>query len=112
MPMLLDSNIIIYSLLPGHEELRDFIATHLPAVSGITTVCLAMWTLIREKTDLTEDDLFDRVRELDVSDGVEDDKLTRFPRPCPACKRLMSAEHKRCIYCGLTPEHETAFDAV
>ena len=96
--------------LPSGDARRE--AELAETVERLTTVCLAMWTLIQEKTDLTEDDLFDRVRELDVSDGVEDDKLTRFPRPCPACKRLMSAEHKRCMYCGLTPEHETAFDAV
>jgi predicted nucleic acid-binding protein len=34
--MLLDSNIIIYSLLPEHPKLRQFIETHLPAASGIS----------------------------------------------------------------------------
>src|SRR5688572_11891435 len=38
MALMLDSNIIIYSLLPGHEKLREFIATNLSAFSAISYV--------------------------------------------------------------------------
>lgn len=36
--MLLDSNIIIYSVQPAHAALRTFIATNSPAVSAISYV--------------------------------------------------------------------------
>jgi predicted nucleic acid-binding protein len=36
--MILDSNVIIYSALPEHKILRDFILEHLPLVSEISKV--------------------------------------------------------------------------
>jgi hypothetical protein len=36
--MLLDSNIVIYAAQPQHVALRQFIATHAPAVSVISYI--------------------------------------------------------------------------
>ena len=36
--MLIDSNIIIYAARPEHENLRQFIAAHTPAVSAVSYV--------------------------------------------------------------------------
>lgn len=36
--MLLDSNVIIYSVQPAHAALRTFIASHHPAVSAVSYV--------------------------------------------------------------------------
>jgi predicted nucleic acid-binding protein len=36
--MLADSNIVIYSIMPEHVDLRGFIEIHAPAVSAITLV--------------------------------------------------------------------------
>src|SRR5690242_11573229 len=36
--MLIDSNIIIYATKPEHATLREFIATHTPAVSAVSYV--------------------------------------------------------------------------
>ena len=38
MAMLVDSNILIYSLLPEHAKLREFISANLPGVSGISYI--------------------------------------------------------------------------
>ena len=36
--MLVDSNILIYAAQPAHAHLRQFIATHAPAVSAVSYV--------------------------------------------------------------------------
>ena len=36
--MLVDSNILIYAAQPAHTDLRQFIATHAPAVSAVSYV--------------------------------------------------------------------------
>jgi predicted nucleic acid-binding protein len=36
--MLIDSNLIIYSALPDHGHLRDFIFRHVPLVSDVSKV--------------------------------------------------------------------------
>jgi ribosomal protein S27AE len=81
-------------------------------VDELTMVCTAMWTLIEEKTTLTHEDLFAKVREIDMADGVEDGKMTRMVKKCPACGRTMSARHKKCLYCGALELRETPFEGI
>jgi len=78
----------------------------------LTLICMGMWTLIQEKTGLTEEQLIERVQELDLMDGADDDKLTPPVQSCPRCRRPMSLEHKRCLYCGQQTQTTTAFEAV
>jgi ribosomal protein S27AE len=81
-------------------------------VDQLTLVCKAMWALIQDCTDLTEEDLLKKVQEMDVHDGVVDGKVSRPVQGCPKCKRPMSAEHRKCLYCGFVKPIETAFDMV
>ncbi|HEU0016189.1 MAG TPA: type II toxin-antitoxin system VapC family toxin [Longimicrobium sp.] len=54
--MLLDSNIVIYAAEAEHEELRDFIDRHSPAVSIITHVeVLGFWRIGEEKRVVYEE---------------------------------------------------------
>lgn len=80
-------------------------------VDKLTLVCMAMWTLIQEKTDLTEEDLLDKVREIDLQDGEADGKLRKSISRCASCDRVMSPRHKRCMYCGAERLSPGAFDA-
>ena len=63
-------------------------------------VSAAMWELIRERTNLTEDDLINRVAEIDARDGAADGKITSTPQKCPGCQRTLLGKHRRCMYCG------------
>lgn len=76
----------------------------------LSLICSAMWQLVRERTDLTEEDLMRRVQELDLADGVADGKKTKKVKRCPGCDRVMSPRHKRCLYCGRTVETADVFD--
>lgn len=81
-------------------------------VDRLTLICMAMWSLLQEKTGLTEEDLLDRVKQIDLMDGQEDGKFKKQIAQCPKCKRVMSARHGRCLYCGAADLHYTAFDTV
>ena len=72
---------------------------------------IAMWSLVREKIGLTEEDLLERVRQIDLSDGEEDGKLRTQVVRCAKCKRVMSHRHRTCLYCGADKLDPTAFDA-
>lgn len=61
---------------------------------------MAMWSILEEKLGVTEDELTQRVREIDLRDGKVDGRLVRDAVECPKCKRVMSARHQRCMYCG------------
>ncbi|MHC4081485.1 MAG: hypothetical protein ACYTAU_03735 [Planctomycetota bacterium] len=78
----------------------------------LALICMAMWSLIQSKTDLTEDDLLQCVREIDLMDGVADGKITHQVCRCGTCDRPMSSRHTRCIYCGGEQLIASAFDSV
>src|SRR5437764_146547 len=81
-------------------------------VEKLTLVNLAIWSLLREKTGLKEEDLLDRVRQIDLQDGVLDGKLSRNTSECPKCHRVMSPRHKKCMYCGHEELVASAFDTL
>jgi hypothetical protein len=87
--------------------------THLEdRLDRLSLVCMAMWSLIQDKTKLTEDDLLERVKLIDLMDGVEDGKASRTVQKCHACNRVMSARHRKCLYCGAKKLAKSAFDAI
>jgi hypothetical protein len=63
-------------------------------------VCAAIWSLLEEKLGVTEDDLLNRIKEIDASDGQLDGKLRRPPAQCPKCSRTTATRLRRCMYCG------------
>jgi ribosomal protein S27AE len=78
----------------------------------LTLACSAMWSLLIEKTDMKEEDLFAKIHELDMADGVEDGKITKTCQKCPACGRTMSERHRMCLYCGAVDLIRTPFDTI
>ena len=78
----------------------------------LTLICMALWSMLSEKTDFIEEDLLERVRKIDLLDGAEDGKLQRQVAQCPQCNRVMSARHTKCLYCGAERLKLTAFDDV
>jgi hypothetical protein len=81
-------------------------------IERLSLVCMAMWSLIQDKTRLTEEDLMERVRMIDLMDGVEDGKAARTVQKCHACNRTMSPKHQRCLYCGAQKLAQSAFDKI
>jgi hypothetical protein len=61
---------------------------------------MAMWSFIEEKLGVTEQQLADRIRDIDLRDGKIDGRLAREGLECPKCKRVMSVRHQKCLYCG------------
>ncbi|MEM6334684.1 MAG: hypothetical protein AAF823_15230 [Planctomycetota bacterium] len=78
----------------------------------LTLVCMAMWSLLQDKTNLTEKDLLERVALIDGMDGEADGKATRGIRKCHSCGRTMSPRHRKCLYCGAQEVVSSAFDTV
>ena len=75
-------------------------------------LCTAMWSLLKEQTHLTEEQLFERVRQLDLADGVQDGKVTQKVAKCEKCGRVMSFRHSRCLYCGAERLVATPFESL
>src|SRR5476649_2623959 len=78
----------------------------------VTLACAALWELVKERTNLTENDLAARIAILDAKDGVADGKMTRTVKPCAQCHRPMSPQHRKCMYCGAEQPITTIFESL
>lgn len=82
------------------------------SIEKLALVNAAMWSLLQEKGGLKDEDLANRMQEIDIQDGVADGRIgSGKPPPCAKCHRPMSRTHERCMYCGAyNPGSRSAFD--
>lgn len=60
----------------------------------------AMWSFVREKLEVTEDEFAARMVEIDMLDGRRDGKMSRAAAPCAKCGKALSGRRMRCMFCG------------
>ncbi len=60
----------------------------------------ALWEIVREKLQMQEEQLYEKIYEIDMRDGAADGKNQRKAMPCPKCGRVVSPRYPACIYCG------------
>ena len=79
-------------------------------VESLMLSCQAMWELLREQGNLTDEILLKRMQDVDLRDGRRDGRMGTKPSTCPACSRPNNPRHERCVYCGeLLPPPEHIF---
>ena len=73
----------------GHEVRRLYMVTE------------ALWTILKDRIELDDDQLMDLISEIDLRENVragvaaESEVLS-----CPNCGRNLSIRHTTCIFCG------------
>jgi hypothetical protein len=95
----------------GRESRCDIRELH-ESLDRLTVLCEAMWVLLRDKAGVTEQDLMDMFEVIDLSDGVADGRVRRPPVTCAACRRRNAPRHARCVFCGESLAHGSAFETV
>ncbi|QDU25729.1 hypothetical protein ETAA8_07990 [Anatilimnocola aggregata] len=78
-------------------------------LARVTLVSQAVWELLRERVGLTEDELVDKITEVDLRDGSKDNRLAHQVLACPKCQRTLSTKNVRCIYCSCEVPKEHVF---
>lgn len=74
------------------------------------TLSRATWELVRESTELEEEDLIQRVITLEAQKNIATKPKAS---PCPDCDRPLQrieGKHNKCIYCGYIQEFTSPFD--
>ncbi len=72
----------------------------------------AMWEVITKETDVTEEQLMDKIHDLDTEDGLMDGTLTPEQRVCKQCNKPIKRRQMRCGYCETFSPVERPFDAL
>ena len=73
-------------------------------------VCEALWTIMRDKLGVPEEELVNRVNEIDLSDGKLDGKVRRTAVQCRKCGKKVARRFQRCMYCA-TPIETDPFSS-
>jgi hypothetical protein len=84
------------------QKLRD-------DVDNLKLITQAMWFLLKQKTELTDEALVAMIREVDGLDGKIDGRFVKVPEPCPQCARPVTVSTNMCVYCGIKVERKSPF---
>ena len=68
----------------------------------------AMWSLVKEQTSLTEADLIEQIKRLDMLDGRLDGKVAETKK-CNSCGTVLAASAHSCYGCGAESPVSSAF---
>ena len=70
-------------------------------IQSLELTCAAMWTILKDKMGLSDEDLVNAIHAIDARDGVADGKISQAARICPQCHRkVLTRNPTKCSWCG------------
>ena len=70
-------------------------------IQALELTCAAMWTILKDKLGVTDEELIQAIHEVDARDGVIDGKISQVSRVCPHCHRkVLTRNPTTCSWCG------------
>ncbi|MFH0952699.1 MAG: hypothetical protein V1873_00035 [Verrucomicrobiota bacterium] len=70
-------------------------------IERLLMITEALWGILKEKYNLEDSVLIDRVLEIDQRDGRLDGRVAPGPpASCPKCGRTLERKRPFCLYCG------------
>lgn len=70
-------------------------------VERLLMITEALWTMLKDARGYTDEQLIQKVQEIDMRDGRLDGKVAKQPpSKCPQCGRAISARRPMCFFCG------------
>ena len=80
-----------------HDEAIDSLEAK---IDGLTLTCRALFEILESQNAITEDQLVDKMVEIDLRDGTKDGRITPARKICTGCGRGTAPNRTRCMYCG------------
>jgi len=79
-------------------------------IERLSLACQAMWELVRDKTQITEQDLENKILEIDARDGHIDGKIRTQSLTCHACGKPTNSKREFCVMCGAPLRRQHKFE--
>ncbi len=81
-------------------------------MNKLVLICKATFELLAEATGVTEQQLAERILEIDLRDGKADGRMTPEQKRCPDCGAAVCAKFNRCLFCGWVDASGDVFHTV
>jgi hypothetical protein len=81
-------------------------------VERLTLVAVAVTELLRDRLGVPDDEIEEKVREIDLRDGRLDGKIGGTLQHCPGCERVNGPQRATCLYCGKALPRQAAITGV
>ena len=96
--------------LAAAEDAQNRVSVLEWKVEKLTLINMALVELLTAHTGLTEAQLLEKMQEIDLRDGKQDEKpLETVSAVCEACGRTYSKRHNHCLYCGHVNQNGRVF---
>jgi hypothetical protein len=80
-------------------------------VRKMALVNQALYELIKERIEISDEDLRKKIREIDLRDGTADERLDAPPLRCPKCQGTVTVGSLSCRTCGATVAPKYPYEA-
>jgi rRNA maturation endonuclease Nob1 len=78
-------------------------------IEALRLGCAAMWSLLKDKHSLNDQELIDRIVEIDAADGKVDGRIT-VQSTCTSCgQKILLKTRAICVWCGAETKSEGPF---
>ena len=75
-------------------------------IDGLALTCQALFEILESQIGITEEQLAQKMEEIDMRDGTKDGPITPANKVCSKCGRRASPTRAECLYCGGLLENE------
>jgi hypothetical protein len=76
----------------------------------LSLACQAMWELLRDHSNLTEENIESKILEIDARDGKVDGKIATQLANCSSCGKPTNTRRLTCVMCGAPMKRQHQFE--
>lgn len=106
-----DAQLSAQSAAADAAAVEDQVKLLQKRVDRLALLCQTLWAFLQEDRLLTEQDLLDKMKDIEQLNGRVDGRNVQA-RPCGSCGRPLSSRQPKCIYCGAEKTSSSVFDAL
>ncbi|QIF05281.1 hypothetical protein [Roseimicrobium sp. ORNL1] len=92
------------------ESVQDRLTRQERRLDRLALHCQAMWEMLRERAEFTEEEISAKILEVDLRDGRADGRISQQVATCPSCKQRTSTKRETCVICGAELGRNLAFE--
>ena len=91
------------------EAVHERLSSQERRIERLALHCQAMWEMLRERAQFTDEEFVNKVLEVDLRDGRTDGRMGVQIADCPNCKQKTNSRRATCVICGVELPRNHAF---